>query len=131
MIRRPPRSTRTDTLFPYTTLFRSCMEEAEAEQRLAAAPATAADPSAGLYPPKANMRYRGERPLTAEEEATTYNNFYEFGSQKGIWPAAQVLPIRPWTVTIDGMVETPRTVAIDDLLAAMGPIEEQIGRAHV
>src|SRR3546814_2377351 len=25
MIRRPPRSTRTDTLFPYTTLFRSLM----------------------------------------------------------------------------------------------------------
>src|SRR3546814_2872653 len=24
MLRRPPRSTRTDTLFPYTTLFRSC-----------------------------------------------------------------------------------------------------------
>src|SRR3546814_20918272 len=27
MIRRPPRSTRTDTLFPYTTLFRSLMRE--------------------------------------------------------------------------------------------------------
>src|SRR3546814_7966777 len=27
MIRRPPRSTRTDTLFPYTTLFRSCTTE--------------------------------------------------------------------------------------------------------
>src|SRR3546814_3306977 len=27
MIRRPPRSTRTDTLFPYTTLFRSPVEE--------------------------------------------------------------------------------------------------------
>src|SRR3546814_11987154 len=26
MIRRPPRSTRTDTLFPYTTLFRSVIE---------------------------------------------------------------------------------------------------------
>src|SRR3546814_3309236 len=26
MIRRPPRSTRTDTLFPYTTLFRSCID---------------------------------------------------------------------------------------------------------
>src|SRR3546814_19771039 len=25
MIRRPPRSTRTDTLFPYTTLFRSTL----------------------------------------------------------------------------------------------------------
>src|SRR3546814_2021003 len=32
MIRRPPRSTRTDTLFPYTTLFRSA---AEAARRLA------------------------------------------------------------------------------------------------
>src|SRR3546814_15081790 len=30
MIRRPPRSTRTDTLFPYTTLFRSTSVEAEA-----------------------------------------------------------------------------------------------------
>src|SRR3546814_6348101 len=27
MLRRPPRSTRTDTLFPYTTLFRSCRDE--------------------------------------------------------------------------------------------------------
>src|SRR3546814_5337180 len=27
MIQRPPRSTRTDTLFPYTTLFRSCLQE--------------------------------------------------------------------------------------------------------
>src|SRR3546814_9590144 len=34
MIRRPPRSTRTDTLFPYTTLFRSAgAEAAEAVQR--------------------------------------------------------------------------------------------------
>src|SRR3546814_11843580 len=28
MIRRPPRSTRTDTLFPYTTLFRSSLRDA-------------------------------------------------------------------------------------------------------
>src|SRR3546814_10763921 len=31
MIRRPPRSTRTDTLFPYTTLFRSFATPEEAE----------------------------------------------------------------------------------------------------
>src|SRR3546814_12163636 len=30
MIRRPPRSTRTDTLFPYTTLFRSILGQAVA-----------------------------------------------------------------------------------------------------
>src|SRR3546814_20032963 len=29
MIRLPPRSTRTDTLFPYTTLFRSALDEIE------------------------------------------------------------------------------------------------------
>src|SRR3546814_20926918 len=34
MIRRPPRSTRTDTLFPYTTLFRSRVGIANAAQRL-------------------------------------------------------------------------------------------------
>src|SRR3546814_3503337 len=38
MIRRPPRSTRTDTLFPYTTLFRSGVEYAE---RLPGCPAFA------------------------------------------------------------------------------------------
>src|SRR3546814_20234353 len=32
MIRRPPRSTRTDTLFPYTTLFRSVVERARAAE---------------------------------------------------------------------------------------------------
>src|SRR3546814_3462201 len=31
MIRRPPRSTRTDTLFPYTTLFRSATDEFRSE----------------------------------------------------------------------------------------------------
>src|SRR3546814_1899970 len=34
MIRRPPRSTRTDTLFPYTTLFRSPLAAADLEQRI-------------------------------------------------------------------------------------------------
>src|SRR3546814_2557115 len=33
MIRRPPRSTRTDTLFPYTTLFRSPFQGADSEDR--------------------------------------------------------------------------------------------------
>src|SRR3546814_11423907 len=32
MIRRPPRSTRTDTLFPYTTLFRSLLKGVGADQ---------------------------------------------------------------------------------------------------
>src|SRR3546814_6859550 len=38
MIRRPPRSTRTDTLFPYTTLFRSVQGQAEPGDQAAARP---------------------------------------------------------------------------------------------
>src|SRR3546814_11376650 len=34
MVRRPPRSTRTDTLFPYTTLFRSGMDPLAAEEAI-------------------------------------------------------------------------------------------------
>jgi len=74
------------------------------------------DPSAGLYPAKQNPRYTLDRPLTDEKLATTYNNFYEFGSQKFIADEAQALKIRPWTIKIDGLVEKETTVGIDDLL---------------
>src|SRR3546814_20366899 len=37
MIRRPPRSTRTDTLFPYTTLFRSSWKARKETQELLSA----------------------------------------------------------------------------------------------
>src|SRR3546814_16907897 len=40
MIRRPPRSTRTDTLFPYTTLFRSGLGQAHVDDDGLAGPGT-------------------------------------------------------------------------------------------
>tara|TARA_R110002110_G_scaffold117634_4_gene290681 strand:+ start:3378 stop:4352 length:975 start_codon:yes stop_codon:yes gene_type:complete len=87
----------------------------------------AADPSAGLYPAKRNEAYKLDREITPEKIATTYNNFYEFGSHKNIWKAAQKLETRPWTVTIDGMVEKEQKVDIDTLLKAM-PLEERLYR---
>ncbi len=85
------------------------------------------DPSADLYPVERNPRYTLDRPLTDERLATTYNNFYEFGSQKNIWERAQDLEIRPWTVRFDGLVEKEREVDIDTLLRAM-PLEERLYR---
>ena len=93
----------------------------------AATAAPAEDPSAGLYPMKHNDRFTLDRPVTDEKIVEHYNNFYEFGSQKEIYEEAQALPIRPWTVTIDGMVEKPITIAIDDLLKQM-PLEERVMR---
>src|SRR3546814_11281520 len=50
MLRRPPRSTRTDTLFPYTTLFRSAVRRADAAvDGRAAALVADADPAAALH----------------------------------------------------------------------------------
>src|SRR3546814_6920320 len=43
MIRRPPRSTRTDTLFPYTTLFRSTGPDRSAPARSRRDPASFGD----------------------------------------------------------------------------------------
>ncbi len=89
--------------------------------------AASRDPSASLYPVMRNPRYKLDRPLTGEKWVTTYNNFYEFGSHKQIHKAAQALPIRPWTVTLDGLVEKKITIAIDDLLKKM-PLEERLYR---
>lgn len=87
----------------------------------------AADPSAGLYPVPRNKRYRVRRPITAERINANYNNFYEFGSHKRIAAAAQALKIRPWEVAIDGEVEKPFKIGIDDLLKKM-PLEERLYR---
>ncbi len=100
---------------------------AQATQLAASDAAGMPDPSAKLYPVQRNMRYRLDRDLTAEDVATTYNNYYEFGSSKNIWQKAQALPIRPWVVSIAGLVEKPMEIGIDDLLAKM-PLEERLYR---
>ena len=85
------------------------------------------DPSRGLYPVPRNEAYMLDRPITPEEVNTTYNNFYEFGSHKKIYKAAQHLKIRPWTVQIDGHVEKEMQLDIDTLLKKM-PLEERLYR---
>src|SRR3546814_5065698 len=61
MMRRPPRSTRTDTLFPYTTLFRSTRKFAQpggAENGADSRPETlGADPDSGLEVTKRSGRF--------------------------------------------------------------------------
>ena len=92
-----------------------------------AADAASADPSAGLYPAKLNDKYKLDRAVTEEKYSTTYNNFYEFSTDKELVSEAQALPIRPWTVAIDGMVEKPIQLGIDDLLKKV-QLEERLYR---
>jgi sulfoxide reductase catalytic subunit YedY len=69
----------------------------------------------------------GEK-LTPYEDITHYNNFYEFGVDKGD-PAKHAggLPTRPWTVKVEGKVAKPLTFSIDDLLK-LRPLEDRVYR---
>ena len=83
------------------------------------------DPSAALYPAKKNEKFKAPRAITKEGDATTYNNYYEFGTSKNIWEASKALPLRPWEIKIGGMVDKPFTIGFDDLIKKM-PLEERI-----
>ena len=67
-------------------------------------------------------------PLTEREAVTTYNNFYEFGTDKAD-PArnAHKMAVRPWTVNVEGLAGKPRRFDIDELLR-LAPLEERIYR---
>ena len=61
--------------------------------------------------------YQLDEALTPYKDVTTYNNFYEFGTDKSS-PAVQARDFvtRPWSVTVDGLVKRPATFDIEDLL---------------
>ena len=65
---------------------------------------------------------------TSYRDITTYNNFYEFGTDKSS-PAVSALRMRtrPWTVRVEGLVRNPRTFAIEDILS-LAPLEGRIYR---
>ena len=85
------------------------------------------DPSAALYPAKQNPKYVLDRDVTPEKININYNNFYEYNTSKNVAKDAQQLRVRPWTIKIDGMVEKPREIGIDDLLKAV-TLEERLYR---
>lgn len=92
-----------------------------ARQAHAALPALAAQPS----------KVDGARTMdkaTSYKDATTYNNFYEFGTDKSD-PAvnAHTLKTSPWSVEIEGLVKKPGKWALEDLLK-LSAQEERIYR---
>ena len=97
--------------------------------RDALAQAKAAPPMAALAGGKSAVAgaVTMEKP-TSRNDATTYNNFYEFGTDKAD-PAqhAHTLKPRPWSVAIEGEVKKPRLYDLDELMK-LGAMEERIYR---
>jgi sulfoxide reductase catalytic subunit YedY len=83
------------------------------------------DGTTSLYPAKRNDAYQLDREVTSEKITSNYNNFYEFSTNKHL--SADPLKLRPWTVTIDGMVEKPQKIGIEELIKSIG-IEERLYR---
>ncbi|HET7774384.1 MAG TPA: protein-methionine-sulfoxide reductase catalytic subunit MsrP [Burkholderiaceae bacterium] len=108
---------------------RAFFAQAAALTGAAALPGLASAQTAG-QPKLATVKssYTTMEKLTAYKDATTYNNFYEFGTDKSD-PAehAGKMRTRPWTVLIDGAVKKPVTLGIEDILK-LAPIEERIYR---
>jgi sulfoxide reductase catalytic subunit YedY len=74
------------------------------------------------------LGYKVNEKPTTFEEITNYNNFYEFTTDKaGVSRLSQNFATRPWTVTVGGLVNKPRTFDIDELLK-LAPQEERVYR---
>jgi sulfoxide reductase catalytic subunit YedY len=84
--------------------------------------------AATLTAAKTAFNANGEK-ITSQKIATTYNNFYEFGTGKDepAQNAPQWKPNSPWTVRIEGEVAQPKTLDVDQILK-LAPIEERIYR---
>ncbi len=91
-------------------------------------PAAAAVPAGERLKATRNERFTVADPPTTFESITTYNNFYEFGTNKDD-PArlAHTLKTRPWTVLVDGHVSRPKRYDVDELVR-LSPLEERVYR---
>lgn len=88
----------------------------------------AGDPHAQKLAARANPSYRLDDKLTSYQDITTYNNFYEFGTDKAD-PArnAHSLQTQPWKVSVEGEIAHPGVYDLDALLK-LAPQEERIYR---
>ena len=85
--------------------------------------------STALKLPAFNKTHYGAgETLTPYEDVTTYNNYYEFGTDKSE-PAvnSKLFKPHPWTISIEGEVKKNKTIGIDEILK-LAPLEERIYR---
>jgi len=117
--------TATSTGLGFTLLWLMRGLRADERQKLARA---GTSPNSTALTIARRTDYSSGESKTPYERVTSYNNFYEFGTDKTD-PAenAHTLRPRPWTVTIDGEVARPLVLDIDQLLKWF-PLEERVYR---
>ena len=132
LIRRPPEISSSEITEPAHFLRRrEFLVAAAAATGAALLPSAGPSVAKGLGRPLADVvpgPFRSDEERTDVEDATSYNNFYEFGTDKGD-PArhAGSLRTRPWSVAIEGEVGKPGVIAYEDLVKPH-PLEERVYR---
>ncbi|MFM0607555.1 protein-methionine-sulfoxide reductase catalytic subunit MsrP [Paraburkholderia sediminicola] len=86
------------------------------------------DPKAQKLVAKTNAKFVALDKITPYKDITTYNNYYEFGTDKAD-PAhnAGTLRPHPWKVSVEGEIKNPKVYDIDELLK-LAPLEERVYR---
>jgi sulfoxide reductase catalytic subunit YedY len=88
-------------------------------------------PTERFYPARIiDPRFRAvDRPITQEEEAARWCNFYEFTADKDVHRYVGSFQAVPWTLEVRGMIARPRTFDLDDLLRTFaGSFQERVYR---
>lgn len=97
-------------------------------------PPKGANSANGLYPAKRDAAYKLDRELTAQEEAFTHNNFYEFANSANgrdypqqVHKVAEGYDFRPWEVELTGLCANPAKLSIEEI-EKLVPLEERLYR---
>lgn len=115
------------------TLFKNRRKFLKLGAALAVSSSVVMDLAAKEFVPAPNLKFKKDPnpqklTLNTYEQATSYNNFYEFTtSKKGVKPMARNFKTDPWKIKIDGLVEKPFELDMDDVLKKFS-LEERIYR---
>src|ERR1051325_8347994 len=83
---------------------------------------------AGVFVQSKSGHYDTTEKVTPYEYATTYNNYYEFGTDRdSASKNSGKFKVRPWTVSVEGLVKKPASYDLDDLIKGM-TVEDRIYR---
>jgi sulfoxide reductase catalytic subunit YedY len=103
----------------YRKLNPPSVEKARGEKLISVAASTADD--------SARQGFTVNEKLTPIEDVTNYNNFYEFSTEKrSVASESRGFVTRPWSVSVEGLVNKPKTFDLEELLKF--PLEERVYR---
>lgn len=105
----------------FADLLSGCQQATEEEIEKAGAVAPLPEAFQSIYPAHHDPAFKYGRPETKPKEAEEFTNFYEFTgpTSKEAWKYVEKFKTTPWSVSVEGECEKPRTFDMDDFYKEM------------